>query len=78
LRGFEGELAAFLLVARATIHEGSPPADSDYEVAVRRTEFRKCERCWTYRADVAADGPRPGLCSRCAAVLDATGREVQA
>jgi isoleucyl-tRNA synthetase len=72
LERYAGELAAFLLVARVELAAGR---DGDgMSVAVRQTASPKCERCWTYRSDVAAAGPRAGLCARCAAALEAAGR----
>ena len=31
----------------------------------------KCERCWTYPPNVGTPGVHPGVCERCAAVLEA-------
>ncbi|MBI4161649.1 MAG: isoleucine--tRNA ligase [Acidobacteria bacterium] len=36
------------------------------EIAVRRAEGRKCERCWNYSTDVGAMREFPGICGRCA------------
>jgi isoleucyl-tRNA synthetase len=69
----DDELAGFLMVARVTVKSGDPPPGEDFAVEVTRTSLLKCDRCWTYRADV---GEEPGgrLCARCAGVLTATGR----
>jgi isoleucyl-tRNA synthetase len=72
---YRDELAGFLLVAAIRLVPGTGGRDPEVEVA--RTSFTKCERCWTYRADVASSGPRAGLCARCVAVLEATGRLAQ-
>ncbi len=82
LRGYDAELAAFLIVARAELAEGPAAAAAaggdgaglELEVAVRQTGLAKCERCWMRRADVAAEGERAGLCGRCVAALEATGK----
>ena len=63
------ELPSFLIVARATFTAG--PAGSEPQVDVRRTELAKCDRCWTFRADVGESPDRPGLCTRCTAALAA-------
>jgi isoleucyl-tRNA synthetase len=70
------ELAGFMMVARAEVvgRQGA----GELAIDVRRTSYSKCERCWTYREDVARDGARTGLCARCAAVLDAAGGPVSA
>jgi isoleucyl-tRNA synthetase len=68
LEPYRGELAAFLLVARLQLVTGGDGAEP--EVTVARTSYAKCERCWTYRADVASE---TGLCERCRAVLATSG-----
>jgi isoleucyl-tRNA synthetase len=72
LRPFEEELAGFLLVAAVAVVPGEEGHPADVEV--QKTAFAKCERCWTYRADVHRDGRAAGLCGRCEAALMATGR----
>lgn len=82
LERYRGEIAGLLLVAEIDLRPGALSGDAatrGWEVAeVRRTAHGKCERCWTFRPDVATEGPRTGLCGRCAAVLDATGQEARA
>ena len=72
LAPYHDELAGFLLVARATVRAAEDGAEPRVEVT--RTALARCERCWTYRADVRAEGGAPGLCARCEAALAATGR----
>jgi isoleucyl-tRNA synthetase len=72
LRRYGDELAGFLMVARAELFEG--PAGQALEIGVRQSALPKCQRCWTYRADVAGEGARAGLCARCTDVLERTGR----
>jgi isoleucyl-tRNA synthetase len=74
LRPYQGELAGFLIVARATVVPASAGQSEPIRASVQRTADRKCERCWTYRPDVAGDGERAGLCARCVAALTASGR----
>ncbi|MDB5695100.1 MAG: isoleucine-tRNA ligase, partial [Sphingomonas bacterium] len=52
----QNELAEAFIVAR--VGEG--------ELAVARTDYGKCERCWRHLPDVTAD---TGLCGRCATVI---------
>jgi isoleucyl-tRNA synthetase len=49
--------------------------DSDYlsNIAVRRSEQPKCERCWRYVADVGNEESYPTVCLRCAEALAAIG-----
>jgi len=71
LRPYEAELPAFLIVARAELIEA---AAGELTVQVTTTGMAKCERCWTHRADVLPEGPRAGLCGRCVAVLEQSGK----
>jgi isoleucyl-tRNA synthetase len=72
LAPYRDELPGFLLVAGLALRPA--PDNAAVQVSVARTSLTRCERCWTYRADVAADGALAGLCGRCAGVLSATGR----
>ena len=66
LEPYRDELASFLLVAEARLEADGR---SELEVSPSRTRHRKCERCWTYRPDVAVDGPQAGICGRCTGAL---------
>jgi len=61
------ELAGFLIVASIEVRSGRDGQEP--EVAVMKTAHPRCDRCWTYRPDVAASGERQGICGRCAGVL---------
>jgi len=41
-------------------------------VEVARAPGAKCERCWTYSEQVGRLAVHPGVCERCAAVLQAS------
>ena len=72
LEAYRAELVGLLLVAGATVRATLPKGtDPGLVVKVTKTRHPKCERCWTYRADVATAGPERGLCARCTAVLAA-------
>jgi isoleucyl-tRNA synthetase len=62
LAPYAAELASFLIVARIEVREGANGSEPRVEVA--RTALAKCDRCWTYRADVTASGDA-ALCARC-------------
>ena len=66
LEPYRDELASFLLVAEARLEADGR---SELEVSPSRTRHRKCARCWTYRPDVAVDGPEAGICGRCTGAL---------
>ena len=74
LEPYRDELAGFLLVAVAEVREDT--GGEEISVAVERTQYLKCERCWAHRADIASEGPHAGLCGRCLAAIGAAGRAV--
>jgi len=47
--------------------------NADACIVVTASSYRKCERCWHYRADVGHDPAYPDICSRCTANLFGTG-----
>jgi isoleucyl-tRNA synthetase len=72
---YADELPGFLLVASAELvpYAFGPTLQTEHPEqefrlrSVRKTEKKRCERCWMYRADVAADG----LCARCTEAIAA-------
>ncbi len=47
--------------------------DAGEKVVVNASAYRKCERCWHYRADVGADAGHASLCGRCVSNLFGAG-----
>ena len=45
--------------------------DAPYVVRAARAEGGKCERCWTFSRKVGKLAAHPGVCERCADVLQA-------
>src|SRR5690349_12689444 len=68
---YKDALPAYLQVAVA--EDGGPtPAEGErWGVAVTKTEYARCERCWTHRATVGQSPEHPTLCDRCVAALPA-------
>ncbi len=64
LRGFQG-LTALLMVAELTLK----PGGEDLEIAVEKSAYGKCERCWTHGPSVGHDTEFADLCEKCARVL---------
>jgi isoleucyl-tRNA synthetase len=62
---FPGNLANLLIVSRVDLREGAGPLT----VRVERAAGGKCERCWTYSEKVGKLSVHPGVCERCADVL---------
>jgi isoleucyl-tRNA synthetase len=71
-RGFPGNLASLFIVSQVRLE----PAEGPLTVEVAHAEGAKCERCWTYSTKVGQQAIHPGVCERCAAVLEAQGTAV--
>ncbi len=67
-----GDDLKFVLITSAANVVAANSADAE-KVVVSPSKYRKCERCWHYRADVGADSAHPGLCSRCVSNLFGRG-----
>jgi hypothetical protein len=72
LERYASELPGFLIVAAASVV--STPGAETLRVEAAKTSLAKCERCWTYRADVSPEG----VCGRCAGVLARRGGAAKA
>ncbi len=66
-RVFPGNLANLFIVSKVDLAEGPRRV----AVEVDRAAGGKCERCWTYSEKVGRFPVHPGVCERCAAVLEA-------
>ena len=67
-----GDDLKFVLITSAA--QVVPAAgEADEKVVVNASKYRKCERCWHYRADVGADAGHPSLCGRCVSNLFGSG-----
>ena len=65
-RVFPGNLANLFIVSGVSLAE----ADGPMAVRVERARGSKCERCWTFSENVGRLSAHPGVCERCAAVLE--------
>ena len=63
---FPGNLANLFIVSGVSLAE----ADGPMAVRVERARGSKCERCWTFSENVGRLSAHPGVCERCAAVLE--------
>jgi len=45
------------------------------KIFVKKSEHKKCERCWHYCADVGANTSHPTICLRCVVNVDGVGEE---
>jgi len=46
------------------------PEDNTVLVKVKKSDNRKCQRCWKYDETVGKDPKHPDLCERCATVVE--------
>ncbi len=67
-RVFPGNLANLFIVSGVSLEAGA----GELAVEVERAAGAKCERCWTCSENVGRLAAHPGVCERCAAVLDGT------
>ncbi len=67
LAGLDDDLRFVLITSAASVVEGS---DS---VAVVKSAYTKCERCWHCRNDVGVDSQHPEICGRCVSNLFGAG-----
>ncbi len=70
LHKYESSLKELFNVSQAEIRAHSAET---IEVATLPADGNKCERCWNYMLDVAAFGPWPNVCGRCASALEQMG-----
>ncbi len=74
LHRYAGALPELFNVSEVDLH-GVTHSDPDYlaTMEVSRSGNPKCERCWRYVPDVAANPDYPTVCLRCAEALTAIG-----
>ncbi|MEN6628652.1 MAG: zinc finger domain-containing protein, partial [Sulfuricella sp.] len=81
LDSFGDDLRFVLITSQARLHQGGHPdavaGESDVGIRVSPSPQQKCERCWHYREDVAADAAHPTLCGRCVSNLYGEGEARQ-
>ncbi|PPD56512.1 MAG: isoleucine--tRNA ligase [Methylotenera sp.] len=65
------ELKFVMICSRATLH--LVEADEEQKVVVTPSTYKKCDRCWHYRADVGSHAVHPSICGRCVSNLFGAG-----
>ncbi|MFC1587366.1 isoleucine--tRNA ligase [Planctomycetota bacterium] len=71
----EEELATLLIVSEVTLKESTgdsfTPCEGfpGLEISARKSKYRKCQRCWNFRAEVGSIAGFEDLCSRCAEII---------
>jgi len=48
-------------------------SDAEQKILVSPSAYKKCDRCWHYRADVGSDAEHPHICGRCVSNLFGNG-----
>jgi len=64
LQLYKKDLTTLFIVSQVELI-ASGEAKSLLAIAVTRSSFGKCERCWNYREAVGKDAAHPTLCDRC-------------
>jgi isoleucyl-tRNA synthetase len=84
LQRLEDELRFVLITSEAQVYAVGAPAEVTLEtyedgsrvgVVVRRSEHKKCARCWHRRPDVGQYPDHPELCGRCVENVSGDGEE---
>ncbi|HWU85320.1 MAG TPA: isoleucine--tRNA ligase, partial [Rhodocyclaceae bacterium] len=72
LASLDDDLRFVLITSRAVVSKADPEAEA---VVAVPTAYRKCERCWHWRADVGHDAAHATLCGRCTSNLYGAGEQ---
>jgi isoleucyl-tRNA synthetase len=72
-----GDDLKFVLITSAATLIQADNADT-LSIQVQASAYKKCERCWHYRADVDSHTEHVGLCGRCVANLFGSGEKRRA
>ena len=72
-----GDDLKFVLITSAATLIQADNADT-VSIQVQASAYKKCERCWHYRADVDSHTEHVGLCGRCVANLFGSGEKRRA
>ncbi|MFL6581088.1 MAG: isoleucine--tRNA ligase [Burkholderiales bacterium] len=67
LQSLDDDLRFVFITSQARVTQ------SGDEVIIHPSPYRKCERCWHYRADVGSDPAHADICSRCTQNLYGSG-----
>jgi isoleucyl-tRNA synthetase len=84
LARYQKWLPALFIVSQVELRDRREPqahrskALQGLEVAVRRADGRKCERCWNYSTHVGESADYPTVCERCLAALEEIERSAAA
>jgi isoleucyl-tRNA synthetase len=82
---YADELRFFFIVSELTLDDDghAPPEAALVDplkengriawVSVRKTDHKKCIRCWHYRADVGVNPAHPEICGRCVSNIEGPG-----
>jgi isoleucyl-tRNA synthetase len=85
LEPYADELRFFFITSELTLDKDADapaeaaPVDSLHadnrfaSVMVRKTDHKKCIRCWHYRADVGSNPAHPEICGRCVSNVEGPG-----
>jgi len=71
LQSLDDDLRFVLITSQARAVEAAD--ESSEKVVAAASPYRKCERCWHYRADIGSHADHPALCGRCTSNLFGTG-----
>ena len=65
------DLRFVMITSSATVVKVETEAEQ--KIVVTSSKYKKCDRCWHYRADVGAHAEHPTICGRCVSNLFGAG-----
>ena len=71
LSSLEDDLRFVMITSGTTVYKVANEAEQ--KILVKPSTYKKCDRCWHYRADVGADAAHPSICGRCVSNLFGSG-----
>jgi len=71
LNSLGDDLRLAMITSSAKVYKVA--SDAEQKVLVNPSGYRKCDRCWHYRADVGSDTEHPHICGRCVSNLFGCG-----
>ena len=71
LQSLEDDLRFVMITSSAKVYKAV--SESEQKVLVKASAYKKCDRCWHYRADVGSNAEHAQICGRCVSNLFGSG-----
>lgn len=71
LNSLEDDLRFVMITSSSKVTKAT--TETEQKILVKASKYKKCDRCWHYRADVGGDLAHPTICGRCVSNLFGKG-----